>query len=99
MAVVMMMIVTVAVVVVGWSCVRRRGAEPADDPKPQHGDPDGDHEHRRDEVQPRIELSGTMNSDSASVISPSAKTPIVWVTVTIPPSRKACRAVPRVPTM
>src|SRR6266540_7283643 len=32
-----------------------------------------------------------MNSDSASVTSPSANTPIVWVTVTVAPSRRACR--------
>ena len=38
-----------------------------------------------------------MYCDSSSVTSPSAKTPIVWVTVTVAPSPNACRAVPRVP--
>ena len=35
-----------------------------------------------------------MNSESASVTTPSAKTPIVCVTVTIPPSSKASRGRP-----
>ena len=60
--------------------------------------PDADHEQRRDEVQPRVEASGTMNSESASVTSPSANTPAVCVTVTIRPRSSACRGVPREPT-
>ena len=39
-----------------------------------------------------------MNSESPSVTKPSAKTPIVCVTVTIPPSSSASRGRPRVPT-
>src|SRR6478672_7682717 len=39
-----------------------------------------------------------MNCDRLSVTSPSAKTPIVCVIVTVPPSRNACRAVPFEPT-
>ena len=38
-----------------------------------------------------------MNWDSESVTRPSAKTPAVCVTVTVAPSAKAWRAVPRVP--
>ena len=39
-----------------------------------------------------------MNCGQRSVIRPSAKTPMVWVTVTVRPSSTACRGVPRVPT-
>ena len=39
-----------------------------------------------------------MNCESASVTSPSANTPTVWVAVTIKPSSAACHGVPRCPT-
>ena len=40
-----------------------------------------------------------MNSERASVTTPSPKTPIVCVTVTMPPSANAWRIFPREPTM
>ena len=60
---------------------------------------DADDEQCRGEVQPRVELLGDDEGDRASVTSPSAKTPIVCVKVTVSPSSTACQAVPRVPTM
>ena len=38
-----------------------------------------------------------MNSESSSVTAPSANTPAVWVTVTMPPRYAAWRTVPRWP--
>ena len=35
-----------------------------------------------------------MNADNASVIRPRAKTPTVWVTVTVRPRKAACLGVP-----
>ena len=48
-------------------------------PLPEHRRADADDEQPRGERQPRVELSGTMNCESASVTSPRAKTPAVCV--------------------
>ena len=63
----------------------------------EDADADADDQQRRDEVQPRVELVGDDELREASVTRPSAKTPIVCVTVTISPRqhrvpRRAARA-------
>ena len=73
--VVVVVMVVMAVRAVAVSAAPGAGAQP----RAQHRRADADDEQPRDERQPRVELSGTMNCESASVTSPSAKTPAVCV--------------------
>ena len=69
-------------------------------PKPlaQHRRADDDDEQPRGKREPGVELLRHDERDRARVTSPSAKTPAVWATVTVPPSMNGVARHPRVPT-